>query len=249
MKQIRLLPIVVLATSALLVLKTIGIVTGAGYTLGGVGVAVAQTSDIPAEGEVSDAAVAAADAAAEALFSSPSSPAPGDEVAPVLERSGSGIEELDLGTGDTEEMILQRLAERRAELDAFAAELETRLAVVEAAELRIEERMAELAALEARINAAVDERDAAEAEQFAAIVAMYENMRPADAATIFNDLETGVLVRVGRAMNPRKLGPIMAKMLPVKAQELTVLLAQAGEAPAIEMADQDFAQLPQIVGQ
>ena len=48
MKQVRLLPIVVMAASALLVLKTIGIVMGTGYTLGGVNAAWASGPSAPA---------------------------------------------------------------------------------------------------------------------------------------------------------------------------------------------------------
>ena len=248
MKQIRLLPVVVLAASALLVLKTFGIVSGQGYILSGV--QMAQAAGDTAAPAQSAQEPGTPEAAAEALFSAvPSSlPEAGDVNLMGVGPGGMPVP-LEAGGDTSEAAILQRLAERRAELEGFAAELDTRLAVVEAAEIRIEERMAELSAIEAQINALIDARETAEAEQFAAIVAMYENMRPADAATIFNDLETDVLVRVGRAMNPRKLGPIMAKMVPANAQQLTVLLAQTGPTGPAEVASRDFSNLPQIVGQ
>lgn len=249
MNQVRLLPVVVVAASTLLMLKTFGIVSGQGYMLGGVSAAQAAGGGHVAEEMVAEpdaettaepeGELSAADAAARALFEN----FPADGELDAL--AGAS----DIVPGSTEAILLQRLAERRAELDGFATELQTRLSVVEAAEMRIEERMSELSAMEAQINALVDARESAEAEQFAAIVAMYENMRPGDAATIFNDLDQAVLVRVGHAMNPRKLGPIMAKMIPAKAQELTVLLAQTGPTGPVETASQDFANLPQIVGQ
>jgi len=256
-KQIRLLPFVVLAASALLVFKTVGIVTGHGYILGGVGPAqAAGASAVEAElvAEAQEAEpepeLTPAEAAARALFDAVPSAAPQEGDINLREISADGmLTDVDPAAGSSEALILQRLAERRAELDAFAAELEARLSVVEAVELRIEERMSELNAMEVEINALVDAQDTAEAEQFAAIVAMYENMRAKDAATIFNDLDREVLVRVGRAMNPRKLGPIMAEMTPVKAQELTVLLAQTGPSGPAEVVPQSFTNLPQIVGQ
>ncbi|WMT90003.1 hypothetical protein [Pelagibacterium sp. H642] len=259
MKQIRLLPVVVLAASALLVLKTFGIVSGQGYILGGVSAAQAAGAGT-AQAEVASEAVEAehgelspSEAAAEALFDAVPSHVARDGEVNILEAANDGAAmPVDALAGSSEALILERLTERRAELDALAAELETRLAVVEAAELRIEERMAELSAIEAEINALVDAQETAEAEQFAAIVAMYENMRAGDAATIFNDLDRDVLVRVGRAMSPRKLGPIMAEMDTSKAQELTVLLAQTGptgQAGLPEPTTPDYANLPQIVGQ
>ncbi|WP_417582434.1 MotE family protein [Pelagibacterium sp.] len=253
MKQVRLLPVVVVAASALLLLKTFGIVSGQGYILGGMSVAQAAgggqvaeqavtdpAAEAEADGEEPQTELSAADAAAQALF----------ETFPADDADLDALEDApEAAPGSTEAIILQRLAERRTELESFATELQTRLAVVEAAEMRIEERMSELSAMETQINALVDAQENAEAEQFAAIVAMYENMRASDAATIFNDLDETVLVRVGQAMNPRKLGPIMAKMIPANAQQLTVLLAQTGPSGPVQPAAQEFANLPQIVGQ
>ena len=64
-----------------------------------------------------------------------------------------------------------------------------RLQLVEAAEAQLEERAAALAAVEARINALVDQQKAVEDGQFAAIISMYETMKPGEAAAIFNDLD------------------------------------------------------------
>lgn len=245
MTSIRLLPIVVMAASALLALKTFGIVTGSGYTLGGLSAAVAEETP-----GATPEQVAAAQAAADSLFQNTPASAPATGDMQVMQQTPVGRPvPVTVMEEDTERAILERLAERRAELDALEAELGMRLAVVEAAELRIEERLAELAVIEARINALMDARESEEAQHFAGIVAMYESMRPADAAGIFNTLDITVLTRVGRAMNPRKLGPIMAKMTAARAQELTVLLAQPeGETPA-QSGPQNFAHLPQIMGQ
>lgn len=251
MKTIRLLPIVVLAASALLVLKTVGLVTNGGYTLSGVTLAAAQEAEAAGPLEYSEEQLAAAEAAAQAMFNATPRPTPTDQAEiPLFEIDGQGEQApVANASGDTERVILERLAERRAELDALASELQVRLAVIEAAEVRIEERMAELSQVEGRINAMLDAREAEEEAQFAGLVAMYESMRPADAATIFNDLEMAVLLRVSRAMNPRKLGPILAKMLPVRAQELTVRMAMADDALQQPATEDGFAHLPQIVGQ
>jgi flagellar motility protein MotE (MotC chaperone) len=256
MTSIRLLPIVVMAASALLVLKSVGLVTGQGYSLSGMSLAMAQ--DAPAveepvavdeEGYTEDQ-LAAAEAAAQALFGSTTRPGAADGETVLRELTGGGIDvPMIERMGETERVLLERLVERRAELDAIESAVNARLAVVEAAEVRIEERMAELSAVEARINALVDARNAEEAEQFAGLVAMYEGMRPTDAATIFDRLNIDVLTRVGRAMNPRRLGPIMAKMTPQRAEELTMALARVeGEIDPSGSVAQG-AELPQIVGQ
>ncbi len=148
------------------------------------------------------------------------------------------------------EELAGRLGERRGDLDAREKELEMRMALVEAAEKRIEERTAVLKALEAQINALVEEKKSDEKEQFVGIVAMYETMKPKEAATIFNTLDNEVLLRVARAMSPRKMAPILARMDPLKAKSLTTGLARREAEPTVAPGTvEDLASLPQIVGQ
>lgn len=150
---------------------------------------------------------------------------------------------------ETERQILVRLAERRAELDQFAADLDARAAVVEAAELRLEERIAELTALKDEVDALLAERQAVDDDQFAALVAMYEAMKPKDAAAIFDRLNIEILRRVAIAMNPRKMSPILAAMSPERAEILTIQLASVDSEPMRTSAETDLDSLPQIVGQ
>jgi len=153
------------------------------------------------------------------------------------------------GTSLTDKVLLERLAERRTELDSWESELTMRLALVEAAERRLEERSAALEALEARIAALVEEQKSAQEAEVKGLIGMYEAMKPADAAAIFNNLDTGVLLRLARGISPRKMAPIMAKMTEARAQELTALLARADDPAPTEAKAGDLASLPQIVGQ
>lgn len=149
----------------------------------------------------------------------------------------------------SEAQLLGRLGERRDTLDSREKELEMRMALVEAAEKRLDERTATLKAIEAKINALVDEKKSTEKEQFAGIVAMYETMKAKEAATIFNQLDMPVLIRVAQAMNPRKMAPILARMDPLKAKQLTSGLAFEEAEPSLDVAVEDLNTLPQIVGQ
>jgi flagellar motility protein MotE (MotC chaperone) len=153
------------------------------------------------------------------------------------------------GVSATEQQLLARLTERREELQKYEEDLALRASIVDAAERRIEERAATLEALEAQISTLVDQREQMETGQFAGIVAMYETMKPKDAANIFNNLEMAVLLRVAKTMSPRKMAPILAEMEAVRAQELTVQMAALADRPAAEMTTEDLAALPQIVGQ
>jgi len=166
-----------------------------------------------------------------------------------MELNSAGVLAPMEGEGGSESELLGRLGERRDSLDAREKELEMRMALVEAAEKRLDERTATLKAIEAKINALVDQKKAAENEQFASIVAMYETMKAKEAATIFNQLDMPVLMRVARAMNPRKMAPVLARMDPMKAKSLTAGLATEQPEPSLDTPVEDLASLPQIVGQ
>ena len=269
----RLIPIVIFAAGALLALKGIGLVSQGGYVLSGVG-QVQAADDQPAVPEIalpsidtpalagtptlSDSAPMVSDMAPTVSLGTPgngqgpdrSQPLP--DIAAPMTVNGAG-KEIPLlpesGRGGAEEALGARLAERRAELDALSRELEARLALVEAAEKRIEDRATALAGVEARIAALVDERKAMEDAQFAAVVAMYETMKPRDAAGILNTLQIDVVVRIARAMNARKMSPILAAMDQGRAQELTGRLAAPEVVTTETPVPGSIASLPQIVGQ
>jgi len=201
----------------------------------------------PTAGATPEAGHGAAPAQAGAVECPPAINEHGDAL-PVEVNSAGVLAPMQVSGGSEVELI-GRLGERRDSLDAREKELEMRLALVEAAEKRLDERTAALKAIEAKINALVDEKKSAEKEQFAGIVAMYETMKAKEAATIFNQLDMPVLTRVAQAMNPRKMAPILARMDPLKAKQLTAGLAAEEVEPALDAPIEDLANLPQIVGQ
>ena len=131
-----------------------------------------------------------------------------------------------------ERAILERLQQRRQELDTRARELDIREGLISAAEKRVEARLAELKAVEAQITVATGKKEEAEAARFKGLVTMYESMKPRDAAKIFDRLEIGVLLEVASQINPRRMADILALMAPETAQRLTVELATRAQAAA-----------------
>ena len=128
-----------------------------------------------------------------------------------------------------ERAILERLQERRQELDTRARELDIRESLIKAAEKRMEGQLAELKETEARITVATQAKDDAQAARFKGLVTMYENMKPRDAAKIFDRLDSGVLLDVASKIEPRKMADILALMSPDSAQRLTVELASQAQ--------------------
>ena len=242
-KHLRILPIVVVAAAALFLVKSMDLLVGKNYPINPVSQARAQNAD---------AETAAADeATGEDAGAGDQAEAAVQDEAEAYESPGRPIN-LD-ETSNSEARILQRLGERRDALEKRAAELDLREQLLNATELRVEQRVAELKAIEERIALAEEARDKKETEKLAGLVQMYENMKPKDAAKVFDRLSLDVLVDVVRQMKPRKMSAILAKMSPESAERLTVALAtdqteEEEETVAAPMQNKPSTALPKIEG-
>jgi flagellar motility protein MotE (MotC chaperone) len=144
-----------------------------------------------------------------------------------------------------ERAILERLQERRKELDTRTRELEMRENLLKATEKRLDAKVAELKDLEARVKAAMGARDKAEAQRFNSIVSMYENMKSKDAARILERLDMKIMVEVATGMKPAKMSEVLAQMTPEAAERLTMELARRADG---KQQNQNPDQLPKIEG-
>ncbi len=127
--------------------------------------------------------------------------------------------------------LLQQLSARREELARREQELEVRLGILLAAEARIDGKVQDLKALQATIEELIKTHADQEESKLQSLVKIYENMKPKDAARIFEDLDLEVLLSVAERMKERKLAPILAGMNPEKAREVTVELTRSRELP------------------
>lgn len=139
-----------------------------------------------------------------------------------------------LSMSDEEIGLLQELAERRRELEARAEEMDRREALLKAAERRIDEKVAGLQALQRTIEELVGQHDEQTESQYQSLVKIYENMKPKDAARIFEELDMAVLLPVVERMKERKIAPILAEINPDRAKSITTELAQRRALPIPE---------------
>ncbi|MCP5412446.1 MAG: hypothetical protein H6924_10025 [Alphaproteobacteria bacterium] len=131
----------------------------------------------------------------------------------------------DAATSAAEVDVMSSLAKRRRELDARQAQMDTQANMLAATEKRVDAKIAQLKQLQDQITALLGQRDDAQKAQIAALVKTYSNMKPKDAARIFNSLPDDVLVPVAQAMKADVLGTVLANMSADNAQKLTVKLA------------------------
>jgi flagellar motility protein MotE (MotC chaperone) len=141
--------------------------------------------------------------------------------------SGSGIPLNDPTLLTQSEIdLLQQLAQRREKIEARERELDMRTGMLEAAESRIDKKVEELKTLQATVEKLIARYDDQYTAKIASLIKIYENMKPKDAARIFEELDMDTLLLVAERMKERKLAAVMAEMHPGKARDVTQDLAQ-----------------------
>jgi flagellar motility protein MotE (MotC chaperone) len=226
-RPVRLLPVVLFATASLLALKVVEL---SGLRTSHIAVGVPALASAPMVAADDDLITGATPKPAP----KPAEPVP---VAPAVPAQPA--------IPASERAILERLQERRLEIESRLKDIETREQLLRATEKRIEARIGELKAIEERVTSESQKRDDAEAARFKSVVTMYENMKAKDAARIFDRLDMRVLGDVARAMNPRRLGDILALMSPEAAERLTIELARTPK-PAPAAPPLPAGELPRI---
>jgi flagellar motility protein MotE (MotC chaperone) len=235
MTRLRLIPVVIFAAAALLVIKGMGILSTARapqvMTVAATPAPVAQ--NVPeTDLEFTSAAPKKDDA--------PKKQEP--QIPPAPPRAPETPAGINIGVpgenSPAQKALLERLQERRKELDTKARDLELRESLIKEAEQRLEQRLNELRALE---NPATAENPN-DSPKMKNLVVMYEGMKPKEAARIFEKLDVTILVGIARAMKPAKLSEVLAVMNPDAAQRLTVELAR-GVSPERAMPPSDLPRV------
>lgn len=214
----RLLPLTIVAMAALLGVKSLALVRAA----------------VP---PVSPAAASAAPKAVAAKSepdgkSAPQGPAEKADTSANAAKAGAKAAAPEViappapPISDSERTLLLDLRNRRTELDRQASALAAREAAAGAAEKRLAARVDELNALQKRLETLDSTRRSHDEANWQGLVKLYENMRPRDAATIFNDLDLPVLLPVLDRMKEAKAAAVLAAMQPERARLVTAELAQ-----------------------
>jgi flagellar motility protein MotE (MotC chaperone) len=221
--QPRILPLAIGLTLVGIGIRTIDVislgVSGAAFTT--VTAAVAEPAPAKSPVPAPDAGVKVASAEAP-----PSTLMPSD--APVAAPGTDVKSETDL---------LAQLTQKRKELDARSAELDQREALLKAAEDRINTKVDELTTMRSDLEKLLDLQKTKDDAQLNSLVKIYEDMKPKDAAAIFNSLDPAVLLEVTGRMKEAKMAPILAAMDQGRARMLTVKLSERRRSMDNAVAD------------
>ena len=245
-RDIRIVPTLLIAISCLAVLKVSGLLLEGGYILNDNAPPkpkswAQETFNYPSSGKSADVADITGSVAAKPKEEMPVVKAPEATRSPD---ANVVYPDQSRPVTASERAVLERLQSRRQEIETRAREVDIRENLIKSAEKRIESKIEDMKATEARITVAGQKKDDAEAQRFKSIVTMYEGMKPKDAAKVFDRLEMSVLFDIASQIAPRKMSDIMGQMQPESAERLTVELARRAGTDSSTSA----SNLPKIDG-
>jgi flagellar motility protein MotE (MotC chaperone) len=278
LQKIRLIPIVLIAAGGLLALKLTGLIMDGGYTLGAghqamidraardAAMTVIATRPVPVvrqdepklpsaqdmSGNPDVTGSVAAKPKETPKDSTPEESAEPKKIQALPPRKGpvnGTVVQMDANPmSPSERALLERLSERRQELEKRQNELDMRDTLLKAAEKRLEGKIHDLKDAETRIVTATQQKEDSEKERLRNLVTMYENMKAKDAAKIFDRLDVKLATEVAKMIQPRRMSDIMAQMTPESAQRLTVELASNNNRDSGKPQRSGAGELPKIEG-
>ncbi|MFT4121501.1 MotE family protein [Bradyrhizobium sp.] len=243
-RNIRVIPVVLVAVAGLATLKVAGLVLNGGYVFDyrpstGKKSWAQENLNFPTGREDADITGS--------THGAPAAEAP-KPAAPETKPEGTvvKVDEAQPQVSASERAILERLQSRRQEIEARQREIDIRESLLKSAEKRIENKVEEMKAVESRISATAADQKAAEAQRMKGLVTMYESMKPKDAARVFDRLEMGVLIEIATQIAPRKMSDILGLMSSEAAERLTVEMARRAGGGGDQSAS--AGDLPKIDG-
>jgi flagellar motility protein MotE (MotC chaperone) len=110
----------------------------------------------------------------------------------------------------------------------------TKEATLKAAEVKLEKKLNDLKKFKTQVDEALVAYNQQEDARITNLVKIYENMKPKDAAKIFDGLDVPVLLQVIGKMKEAKTAPILAQMSADKATMITELYAHPKKITAAQ---------------
>ena len=117
--------------------------------------------------------------------------------------------------------VLESLFDYREKIRQKAKEVVQKEDQLQIVESRIQQQLVELKRIQGEITTLLDKHDEQEEKKLTLMVKIYENMKPDQAAQIFNTLPEDRVLALLKRMREGKSAAIMANMNPSQASHLT----------------------------
>lgn len=123
------------------------------------------------------------------------------------------------------ERLLSDLLEREAKLDEREEKFKNRMSILRDAETRFSEKLASLKAAEKKLRDTMALAQTIAEDDLARLTAVYENMKPKDAAALFEQMEPDFAAGFLGRMRPDSAADIMSGLTPQIAYSISAVLA------------------------
>lgn len=157
---------------------------------------------------------------------------PGDAPPSTPAAAPPAAPEIALATPScTDPALRAAIVEQKADIATRLRQAGDTEAVLAATETRVTAQVQRLTEVKREVETLMKQRSTLQQEDIRRMVAIYETMKPRDAARIFNDLETDIVIDVLDRMPERRSAPIIAELEDTKAREVTRLVLQRRALP------------------
>jgi flagellar motility protein MotE (MotC chaperone) len=214
--RLRLLPILIFSAALLLSVRIGGLWDDLTVEVGGVSVAEVK----PAAGTT---AKPAAKPMAKPAAKKPAEMAKEKTATSVTKTNRRPPPERDVTEYDIR--VLQDLVRRREILERRERAIALREGLLKAAEKRVEQKISQLRQIQIAIKADLETSQKRRTARFNKLIKIYSNMKPKDAARVFDEMPLPILLDLVGGMKEGNSAPILAKMNSAKARQVTTGLA------------------------
>lgn len=149
----------------------------------------------------------------------------GDENGNGHNAPAAGIGAKNMPNAAELQTMLAAFQEREERLALREAELEDRLKAMEIADKAIDQKLADLRQAEEKLLGTLALADGAAETDVGTLTAVYEQMKPKDAAALFEEMDPSFAAGFLARMRPESAAGVMAGLSPEAAYTISVVLA------------------------
>lgn len=151
--------------------------------------------------------------------------APAKENSPADKTKEISAEKVEVAQSTIDIDHLQKLNERKKELDGREEELNRMENELQAQKEDLEKRLKELEDMRAKISSILEERVKVDEQKVDTLVQMYTNMKAPQAAKVFETMDEDLAIEILGRMKKKNAADIMNLLKPEKAQVLSEMFA------------------------
>jgi flagellar motility protein MotE (MotC chaperone) len=142
--------------------------------------------------------------------------------------------EMTCGPDDTPAALLAALQAREGRVVVRENQLDARLQALRVAEAEIDEKITALTEAESSLSELLTLADGAAEDDLSRLTAVYEQMKPQDAAALFEQMEPAFSAGFMGRMRPESAALIMTNLAPETAHLISVVLAGRNATAPVE---------------